>query len=56
MSVPDDVDLDELAKWMNMTGLSLEELLGREEPTTGKESEVDEWRRKSYMAGVYATL
>jgi hypothetical protein len=47
MSVPDDVDLDELAKWMNVTGLSLEQLLGREELRTGKESEVvDEWRRK----------
>jgi hypothetical protein len=40
MSVPDDVDLDELAKWMNVTGLSLEQLLGREELTTVKEAEV----------------
>jgi hypothetical protein len=57
MSVPDDVDLDELAKWMNVTGLSLEQLLGREKLTTVKEDKVvDEWWRKSYMAGVYATL
>jgi hypothetical protein len=34
------VDLDELAKWMNVTGLSLEQLLGREELTTVKEAEV----------------
>jgi hypothetical protein len=45
MSVPDDVDLDELAKWMNMTGLSLEQLLGREELIIVKETEVvNEWR------------
>jgi hypothetical protein len=51
MSVPDDVDLDELAKWMNVTGLSLKQLLGREELTTVKEAEViDEWRRK-YVYG-----
>jgi hypothetical protein len=51
MSVPDDVDLDELAKWMNVTELSLEQFLGREELRTGKESEViDEWRRK-YVYG-----
>jgi hypothetical protein len=36
ISVPDDVDLDELAKWMNVTGLSLEQLLGRENLTTVK--------------------
>jgi hypothetical protein len=47
MSVPDDVDLDELAKWMNVTGLYLEQLLGREELTTIKEAEVvDDWQRK----------
>jgi hypothetical protein len=40
MLVPDDVDLDELAKWMNVTGLSLEQLLGREKLTTVKEAEV----------------
>jgi hypothetical protein len=51
ISVPDDVDLDELIKWMNMTGLSLEQLLGREELTTVKEAEVvDKWRRK-YVYG-----
>jgi hypothetical protein len=51
MSVPDDVDLDELAKWMNVIGLSLEQLLSREELTTVKEAEVvDEWQRK-YVYG-----
>jgi hypothetical protein len=40
MLVPDDVDLDELTKWMNVTRLSLEQLLGREELTTVKESKV----------------
>jgi hypothetical protein len=40
MSVPNDVDLDELAKWMNVARLSLEQLLGREELTTIKEAEV----------------
>jgi hypothetical protein len=51
MLVPDDVDLDELTKWMNVTGLSLEQLLGWEELITVKETEVvDEWRRK-YVYG-----
>jgi hypothetical protein len=51
MSVPDDVNLDELAKWMNVTGLSLEQLLDREKLTTVKEAEVvDKWRRK-YVYG-----
>jgi hypothetical protein len=51
MSVPDDVNLDELAKWMNVTRLSLEQLLGWEELRTGKESKVvDEWQRK-YVYG-----
>jgi hypothetical protein len=40
MSVPDDVDLDELAKWINMTGLFFKQLLGRVELTTVKETEV----------------
>jgi hypothetical protein len=36
---------------MNVTGLSLEQLLGREELTTVKEAEVvDEWQRK-YVYG-----
>jgi hypothetical protein len=40
MSVPDDVDLDELAKWMDVTGLSLEQLLGWEKLIIVKEAEV----------------
>jgi hypothetical protein len=45
------MDLDELDKWMNVTGLSLEQLLGREKLTTVKEAEVvDEWQRK-YVYG-----
>ena len=44
MTIPDDVNVDELAQWMGATGLSIEQLMGRE---AVKEAEVvDEWRRQ----------
>jgi len=43
MATPDAVNVDELAYWMDATGLSIEQLMGREYV---KEAEVvDEWRQ-----------
>jgi len=30
MAIPDAVNVDELAQWMDATGLSIEQLMGRE--------------------------
>jgi len=42
MAIPHDVNVDELARWMGVTGLSIEQLMGREAIKEAKV--IDEWQ------------
>jgi len=44
MAILDAVNVDELTQWMGATGLSIEQLMGRE--SVKEDKVVDEWRRQ----------